>query len=111
MSNPWRCLETLAAGYQLNTSLAAVPAKWRELVNGHYDGMLKAFLRTTGESAHSYPCPQECGCAGKIELLLDPRAVGVDRLHPQLEVLRYLSGLQSLAEPVEDGQFPVAQML
>ena len=44
MSSPWHCLETLAAGYQLNTSLAAVPAKWRELANGHYDGMLKAFL-------------------------------------------------------------------
>ena len=62
----WQALETLAAGYQLNTSLAAVPAKWRELVNGHYDGMLKAFLRTTDQPAFSYPCPQECGCAHEI---------------------------------------------
>ncbi len=82
MSSPWRCLETLAAGYQLNTSLAAVPAKWRELVNGHYDGMLKAFLRTTDQPAFSYPCPQECGCAHEIIRHDSGRIVAVCRCEP-----------------------------
>ena len=82
MSSPWRCLETLAAGYQLNTSLAAVPAKWRELANGHYDAMLKAFLRTTDEPAFSYPCPQECGCAHEIIRHDSGRIVAVCRCEP-----------------------------
>ena len=82
MSHPWRCLETLAAGYQLNTSLAAVPAKWRELVNGHYDAMHKAFLRTTDQPAFSYPCPQECGCAHEIIRHDSGRIVAVCRCEP-----------------------------
>ncbi len=82
MSNPWRCLETLAAGYQLNTSLAAVPAKWRELANGHYEAMHKAFLRTTDQLAFSYPCPQECGCAHEIIRHDSGRIVAVCRCEP-----------------------------
>ena len=82
MSHPWRCLETLAAGYQLNTSLAAVPAKWRELANGHYDAMHKGFLRTTDQPAFSYPCPLECGCAHEIIRHDSDRIVAVCRCEP-----------------------------
>jgi len=78
----WQALETLAAGYQLNTSLAAVPAKWRELANGHYDAMHKAFLRTTDQPAFSYPCPLECGCAHEIIRHDSGRIVAVCRCEP-----------------------------
>ena len=78
----WSSLERLAAGYRLNTSLAAVPAKWRELTGAHYDAMLKAFLRTSGEAAFSYPCPQECGCAHEIIRHDSGRIVAVCRCDP-----------------------------
>lgn len=78
----WKSLEALAAGYQVNTSLAAVPATWRELAGSHYDGMLKGLLRTTGETAHSYPCPQGCGCAHEIIRHDRGRIVAVCRCDP-----------------------------
>ena len=82
MASIWQALETLAAGYQLNTSLAAVPAKWRELANGHYDAMHKGFLRTTDQPAFSYPCPLECGCAHEIIRHDSGRVVAVCRCEP-----------------------------
>jgi hypothetical protein len=55
--------------------------------------------------------PQELGSAGEIQFLFDPRTVGLDRLHADPERFGYLARGASLAEPLEDLQFAVAELL
>lgn len=72
MSSPWQCLEDLPG-------LLAVPAGWRMRAGKHFEGMHKAFLRTTTRHAHSFQCPRECGCAHEIVRHGNGRVVAVCR--------------------------------
>ena len=59
MSKPWQCLEEIRG-------LVAVPVEWRAYLGKDFDGFKAAFLRTKPETAKSFPCPRECGCAHDV---------------------------------------------
>ena len=73
MSQFWRCLEELRG-------LLAVPAGWRARLDGDFDAVRGAFLRTRpGLTASAVPCPHGCGCAHEVIQHDDGRIVGVCR--------------------------------
>src|ERR1017187_6807896 len=55
----WQCLEEIRGR-------VAGPAEWRAWLGTDFDAVKAAFLRTRAESAKSFPCPRECGCAHEV---------------------------------------------
>ena len=68
----WSCLEELPG-------LRAVPAMWRGGLGDEFNLVRAAFLRTTGTTVASFPCPHECGCTHSVVVRDDHSIVGVCR--------------------------------
>lgn len=54
-TSPWSALESIPGQ-------TAVAALWRERLGDGYDEFKNAFLQPAPDLAHSYPCPNDCGC-------------------------------------------------
>src|SRR5688500_19761331 len=74
MSNLWRCLEDLPG-------LVALPVAWRNRLEGNFDAVRTAFLRSRSGRGESFPC-ERCGCAHEVVEHKGGALVAVCRCEP-----------------------------